>query len=324
MPNPSDKIKLSIVVPVYKEEKNIPEFLKRVEPIALSVSRDYEIIFALDPSPDRSEEVIAEANKQNPNIKLIKFSRRVGQDMASLGGLRYSTGSVVALMDVDMQDPPELIPKMIAKWKEGFDVVRAQRLNRQGETLTRRLAAYMFYAVINRIAEPPIPRNTGHYCVLSRRVVDEISRFKESHGFIRGLIALVGFKQTEIQFDRPARFSGLGNYNRMFGSLMNAVTGIVGFSDYPLRISSWFGFIIAALSFLSGVLYAILKFAGVPFSSGNPTIVIIIFFMGGIQLVCIGILGEYVGRIYQEVKERPKYIVDRAIGFEDNIKTNEK
>ena len=314
----TNKVTLSVVVPVYREEKGIVEFMKRVKPVLLSMTQDFEIIFAMDRSPDGTEQEIEKQIAADGRVKLLTFSRRVGQDMASLAGLKYSTGAAVILMDVDMQDPPELITEMVAKWKEGNDVVRAQRLTRDGEMLSRRIAAYLFYWVVNRISDPPIPRNTGHYCLMTRRVVDEINKMKEGHGFIRGMISLAGFNQTVIKFNRPARATGTGNYNRVFGSLTNAITGIVGFSDYPLKIFTWSGFFIAFSSFCAGILYAILKLAGMPFASGNPTIVILIFFMGGVQLLSVGILGEYIGRIYQEVKQRPKYIIDRAVGFSDD------
>ncbi len=307
---------LSIVVPVYREEKNIPEFLRQVSAILKSVTPNYEIIFALDPSPDRSAAVIIEQRKLDPRVKLIEFSRRFGQPMATIAGLHYSTGEAVIVMDVDLQDPPELIIEMIAKWREGFDVVYAQRRSRTGETLVKRLVSWLGYRLINRIAEVQIPPNTGDYRLMSRRVVDEVIRLKESHGFLRGLVALIGFRQTSVLFDRPPRFAGAGNYNRFFGSLRIGFNGVVCFSSYLLTLSSTFGFIVAGSSFLVGVVYAFMKIFGFPFPLGNPTIVILILFMGGIQLISVGVLGEYIARIYDEVKQRPKFIVDRASGFD--------
>jgi dolichol-phosphate mannosyltransferase len=173
--------------------------------------------------------------------------------------------------------------------------------------------------VINRIADPPIPPNTGDFRLMSRRVVDEINRLKECHGFLRGLVALVGFKQTALVFDRPPRHSGKGNYNRFLGSIRIGVNGIICFSSYLLTLSTTTGFFVAGGSFLAGIIYALMKLGGFPFSSGNPTIVILILFMGGIQLISVGILGEYIARIYEEVKQRPKFIVDAAIGFDGNL-----
>lgn len=306
---------LSVVVPVYKEEGNIPEFLVRMKGVLGQVTGRYEIIFCLDPSPDRSEQIILNAREQDERIKLLAFSRRFGQPMATLAGLQYSSGAAVVVIDVDLQDPPELIIQMLEKWREGFDVVYAQRRNREGETWIKKIVSEVGYKVINRIADIEIPRNTGDFRLMSRRVVDEINRLKECHGFLRGMVALVGFRQTAVQFDRPPRFSGKGNYNRFLGSLRIGFNGVFCFSNYALTLSTQAGFVIAFGSFLMGLLYASLKIAGVRFPLGNPTIVIIVLFLGGIQLVSIGILGEYIGRIYEEVRQRPRFIIARAEGF---------
>jgi len=306
---------LSLVVPVYREEKNIPEFLRRLRPILAGVTEDYEIIFSLDPSPDRTEDVILEHRAQDPRIKLLKFSRRFGQPMATLAGLQYSRGDAVVVMDVDLQDPPELLETMVAKWREGFDVVLPQRRERTGEPWIKKLVAGTGYKVINKIADVRIPPNTGDFRLMSRRVVEEVVRLKESHGFLRGMVAVVGFKQCLIPFDRPARFAGETNYNRFLGSLRIGFNGIFCFSTYALTLSTMAGFAIAGASFVIALAYLIMKLAGFPFPIGNPTVVILILFLGGIQLISVGILGEYIGRIYEEVRSRPKYIVDRAEGF---------
>lgn len=314
--NEKQKVVLSIVAPVYKEEGNIPEFLRRIAPILAGITPDYEIIFSMDPSSDGTERVILEARKLDPRIKLLKFSRRFGQPMATLAGLQYSAGDAVVVMDVDLQDPPELLNKMAARWREGFDVVYAQRSNRDGETLIKKIVSHLGYKLINKIADVNIPPNTGDFRLMSRRVVTEINRLKECHGFLRGLVALVGFKQTSVLFNRPARFAGKGNYNRFLGSLRIGMNGIVSFSNYLLTLSSQLGFLIAGSSFLVAFLYLVLKLSGTPFPLGNPTIVILVLFLGGVQLISVGVLGEYIARIYDEVKQRPKYIVDRAEGFD--------
>ena len=306
---------LSVVVPVYKEEKNIPEFLRRIRPILSGVTEDYEIIFSLDPSPDRSEDVILEARAADARIKLLRFSRRFGQPMATLAGLEYSSGDAVIAMDVDLQDPPELIHEMVAKWREGFDVVLPQRRARTGEPWIKKLVASTGYKVINKIADVKIPPNTGDFRLMARRVVREVVKLKESHGFLRGMVAVVGFKQAIIPFDRPARFAGETNYNRFFGSLRIGFNGIFCFSTYALTLSTMFGFIIAGFSFLLMAIYLFYKLMGWPILWGSPTLVILISFLGGIQLISVGILGEYIGRIYEEVRARPKFIVDRSEGF---------
>ena len=307
---------LSIVVPVYKEERSVPEFLRQMSPILAGLGCDYEIIFSLDPSPDRTEQVVLDARAADPRVKLLKFSRRFGQPMATLAGMQYAKGDAVVVMDVDLQDPPELVREMVEQWRDGADVVYAQRRTRDGETLMKRFTAWLGYRVIKRVSEVDIPPNTGDFRLMSRRVVDEVVRLKESHGFLRGMVALVGFKQTAVQFDRPARFSGDGNYNRFFGSLRIGFNGIFCFSTAALKMATMLGFVIAVCAMAVGFVYLLMKLGGFPFPLGNPTIVILVLFMGGVQLVGIGILGEYIARIYEEVKQRPKFIVERAEGID--------
>jgi polyisoprenyl-phosphate glycosyltransferase len=308
---------LSLVVPVYREEKNVPEFLRRVRPILGAITEDYEVIFALDPSPDRTEEVILAARAEDPRVKLLRFSRRFGQPMATLAGLQYSAGEAVVVLDVDLQDPPELLGEMVAKWREGYDVVLPQRRQRTGEPWIKRLVAATGYKVINKIADVRIPPNTGDFRLMSRRVVAEVTRLKETHGFLRGMVAVVGFRQALIPFDRPARFAGETNYNRFLGSLRIGFNGIFCFSTYALTLSTWLGFLVSGGAFLLMGIYLFYKLMDWPIAWGNPTLVILISFLGGIQLISVGILGEYIGRIYEEVRARPKFIVERAEGFRD-------
>jgi dolichol-phosphate mannosyltransferase len=310
--------KISLVVPVYNEEKNLPFFIKTICGTILKNSRNFEIIFCLDPSSDGSEKKILQSREKDPRIKLITFSRRVGQPMATLAGLQMSSGDAVIVMDVDMQDPPELIPQMIQKWIEGYDVVIPQRQSRSGEPWIKKLVSYVGYQVINRISDVNIPPNTGDFRLLSRKVVNHLVALKENHGFLRGMVALVGFRQCLIPFDRPPRHAGKTNYNQFLGSLKIGFNGIFCFSTYALTLASSIGFVIAGISLLIGLAYAILKIYGFPFPLGNPTIVVMILFIGGIQLIGIGILGEYIARIYDEVRARPKYIIDQAYGFKNN------
>ena len=307
---------ISIVVPVYREEKNIPEFLSRVVTIFEKITSEFEIIFSMDPSPDRTEEIILGHRSKDPRVKLLKFSRRFGQPMATLAGLQYATGEAVIVMDVDLQDPPELLTEMVAKWQQGYDVVYAQRRGREGETWLKRVVSAGGYRLINKIADVNIPPNTGDFRLMSRRVVDEILSMKESHGFLRGMVALVGFRQTSVVFDRPPRFEGAGNYNRFLGSLRIGFNGIFCFSNYALSLSTIFGFIAAGFSFLLMAIYLFYKLMGWEILWGNPTLVILVSFLGGIQLISVGILGEYIGRIYEEVRQRPKFIIDRKEGFD--------
>lgn len=305
---------ISIVVPVWREEKNISPFLERTVPLLERTGADFELIFCLDPSPDRSVGLILEHREKDPRLKLLVFSRRVGQPMATLAGLQYASGDAVVVMDVDLQDPPELILDMIAKWREGFDVVLAQRRTRAGEPLLRKIVARAAYWLMRRIAEVDIPENTGDFRLMSRRVVDEINRLKECHGFLRGLVAYVGFRQTTLAFDRPARFAGDTHYP-VIGSLRIGLNGLLCFSTAALRLSSILGFATAGGAILLTAIYLALKVVGYPITWGNPTTVILISFLGGVQLICVGILGEYISRIYDEVRMRPKFIIDRKIGF---------
>ena len=250
-------------------------------------------------------------------IKLLKFSRRFGQPMATLAGMEYSRGEAVIVMDVDLQDPPELITTMIEKWREGYDVALPQRRDRTGEPWVKKVVSETGYKVINKIADVKIPPNTGDFRLMTRRVVDEIIRLKESHGFLRGMVAVVGFKQCLIPFDRPARFAGETNYNRFLGSLRIGFNGIFCFSTYALTLATQMGFLIAGGSFLLMAVYLFFKIMGWTILWGNPTLVILISFLGGVQLISVGILGEYIGRIYEEVRDRPRFIVDSAVGFKE-------
>ena len=311
MPGPE----LSVVVPAYNEAGNIEEFLRRLVPILRENVESYEIIFSVDPCTDGTEDIILAARERDPNVKMLRFSRRFGQPTATLAGIEHASGAAVLVIDVDLQDPPELLIDMLARWREGYDVVYAQRRKRSGETLVKRIIAKVGYAVINRFSDVPIPRDTGDFRLLDRRVVDELARFNETHGFLRGLVALVGFEQTAVMFDRPARHAGDGNYNRFVGSLKIGFNGLVAFSSALLALSTVVGFIAAALAFLTGISYVALKIGGVEFPVGNPTIVSLVLLIGGIQLICIGILGQYVGRIYEEVKDRPRYILSQTAGW---------
>jgi glycosyltransferase involved in cell wall biosynthesis len=303
---------ISVVVPVYKEEGNIRPFLERIVPV-LSRLGDYEILFCLDPSSDRTEVVIQEEIAKNPRIGLLVFSRRFGQPACTIAGILNCRGCWVAVIDVDLQDPPELIEVLFHKANEGFDVVTARRSSREGETFAKKVISEFGYTVINQISDVPIPRNTGDFRIMSRRVVEELRMLNESHGFLRGLVSLVGFAQTEVLYEREARYAGAGNYNRYFGSLKIGLNGLFGFSTVPLQLMMWSGFFIALLSAVSIFVVIGLKIWLDPdYPLGIPTITVLVLFIGGVQLAAVGVLGEYIGRIYDEVRQRPLYIVERA------------
>ena len=312
-----NKPELSIVVPAYNEEANIERVYERLRDVLEQTGLRWELIFSVDPSTDRTEELILALRKRDPRVKLLRFSRRFGQPMATLAGLEASSGDAVIAIDCDLQDPPELIPELVKQWREGYDVVYAQRRTREGETLVKRMVAALGYRLIGRIAEVEIPKNTGDFRLMSRRVVDHVVALKESHGFLRGLVGLVGFRQTSVQYNRDPRAGGEGKYNRFFGSIVIGLNGVVGFSRSPLRLISILGFVFSVLAFVLSIVYVAMKLSGFAFPVGNPTIVIIVSFFSGIQLLSLGVMGEYVGRIYDEVRERPKYIVESRHGFDD-------
>ena len=306
---------LSVVVPVYKEENNIRPFLERTEPV-LERLGSYEIIFCLDPSPDGTEAVLQAEMARNPRIGLLVFSRRFGQPAATLAGILNSRGRWCVVIDVDLQDPPEVIEQLLRKAEEGFDVVTARRISREGEPWLKTVAASMFYRLIKKIAVVPIPRNTGDFRIMSRRVIEELRGLNESHGFLRGLVALVGFPQTEVGYEREARHSGAGNYNRHLGSFKIGFNGIFGFSTIPLQLMMWGGFAIALTSAVAIFVVITLKIIhGNDYPLGIPTITVLVLFIGGVQLAAIGVLGEYIGRIYDEIRRRPLYIVQRAVNL---------
>jgi glycosyltransferase involved in cell wall biosynthesis len=311
-----DRDLMSVVVPCLNEAENIQPLYERLLKTLEGAKVDFELIFSVDPSTDGTEEVISKLAMQDSRVKLIRFSRRFGQPAATLAGLRMSSGDACVVIDADLQDPPELIGEMIERWRAGFDVVYAQRRSRTGETIAKRLVSALGYRLIRRIAEVEIPANTGDFRLMSRRVVDEILRLNETHGFLRGLVALVGFPQTNVLYDREARAGGRGKYNRFWGSLRIGLNGIVGFSRYPLHIISLLGLAFFLLAMLLGFTYLVLRLAGVDIPWGNPTLVMLISLFSGIQLLSLGVMGEYVGRIYDEVKRRPMFIIESMEGFE--------
>src|ERR1700737_1459262 len=317
-PESSLKVALSIVVPVYKEAGNIRPFLARSEAVMARMGVSYEIIFALDPSPDDTEAVILGEIDRNPAVKLILFSRRFGQPPATMAGILNCTGEKCVVIDVDLQDQPEVIEQLYDKMAEGYEVVYAMRSSREGETLIKKAVSYFGYSVINRLSDVQIPRNTGDFRIMSRRVIEELRRLSETHGFLRGMVAFVGFKQAAVLYNRDARLTGTGNYNRLIGSLRIGINGLGGFSSRPPQPMSMAGFVFAAISFAIGLWYVIQKLMGIDLTPGLPTTVLVVSFFSGVQLLALGLVGEYIGRIYDETKRRPMYIVDSKVNFSES------
>ena len=308
---------ISIIVPVHNESENIKPFLQRTEAILHKMKKTYEIIFALDPSSDNSEKIILDEIKRNKNIKLLVFSRRFGQPAATIAGILNCTSYYCVIIDVDLQDPPEMIQELYNKIILGYEVVYAKRKTRKGENFFKKIISSFGYFLINKLSDVHIPRDTGDYRIISRKVINHLIKLNESHGFLRGMIAFVGFKQSYIEYDRDSRYAGKSKYNKFLGSLTIGLNGLIGFSSRPLFLMSITGFITALMSFLLGIWYVIQKVSGINLTPGLTTTVILITFFAGVQLLGLGLLGEYVGRIYDEVKKRPKYILDKKINFDD-------
>jgi polyisoprenyl-phosphate glycosyltransferase len=308
---------LSIVIPAFNEADNVERVYERMSGVMAGIDDlDWELIFSVDPSTDGTEQRILGVRERDERVKMLVFSRRFGQPAATLAGLAAAGGDATVVIDADLQDPPELIPQLVERWREGYEVVYAQRRTREGETLPKRIVAALGYKIIAKVADVEIPANTGDFRLMSRRVVDQVVSLDEAHGFLRGLVGLVGFKQTAVVYDREPRAAGSSKYNRFTGSLVIGMNGIVSFSRYPLHLISLAGVALSGLAFLVALGYLIAKLAGITFPTGNPTIVIVVSFFSGIQLLSLGVMGEYVGRIYDEVKRRPKYIVDSAHGLD--------
>jgi dolichol-phosphate mannosyltransferase len=315
--NASSYRSLSIVIPTFNEESNVEQVYMRLSEVLSKLDLTWELVFSVDPCTDRTEELILALRARDPRVKMLRFSRRFGQPMATLAGLEVASGDAVVVIDCDLQDPPELIAELVERWREGYDVVYAQRRSRAGETLPKRIVSALGYRVIARIAEVEIPPNTGDFRLMSRRVVENVVALKEGHGFLRGLVGLVGFRQSSVPYDREPRAGGSSKYNKLWGSLVIGFNGIIGFSRYPLQLISLLGITLSMVAFLLAIVYLGMKLAGAAFPLGNPTIVIVVSLFSGIQMLSLGVIGEYVGRIYDESRNRPKYIVESRHGWSD-------
>ena len=308
--------KLSIVVPVFNEEKNIKTFLKRITETISKIELDYEIIFVLDPSDDNTENEIIESISNNKNIKLIVLSRRFGQPAATMAGIHNSSGDLCVIIDCDLQDPPELIFDMYSKILEGNDVVYAKRVKRKGETFIKKIISKVGYQIIEKISDVKIPRDTGDYRIITKKIINHLKELKETNAFLRGLVAYVGYKQAFVEYERDERQSGKSKYNKYLGSLKIAFNGIFGFSSKPLFLMSLIGFVFAFISFFIGIYYVYQKITNPFITPGLSSTILMITFFSGIQLLGLGLLGEYIGRIYDEVKNRPNFIINKKINFE--------
>ena len=308
--------KISLVIPMYYEEQVAEECYKRVSKVLKGLKDyDYEIIFVNDGSKDKTLPILEKIADKDKKVKIVSFSRNFGHQAAVTAGLKYVTGDAVVIMDADLQDPPELVPDMLKKWEEGYEVIYGKRKKRDGESAFKLLTAKAFYATLNKLSDVEIPKDTGDFRLVDRKVVDVVNSLPEHNKFLRGLFSWVGFKQYPYEYERKERFAGKTKYP-LKKMLKLAKDGIIGFSTKPLKIVGGLGILSVVVSIII-LIYAILSFA---FSWNNLTagwtsIMCTMTFLGGIILISLWMIGEYIARIYDETKQRPQYIVDKTINI---------
>jgi glycosyltransferase involved in cell wall biosynthesis len=304
-------VTFSVAVPVYNEIESLPELYRRVREVMDGLDEPWELVLIDDGSTDGSTDLIRSLADDDKRLRPVIFARNFGHQIAVTAGLDYSRGEAVVVMDADLQDPPEVIPDLIAKWREGYEVVHAVREEREGETLFKKTTAALFYRLINRITDVDIPLDTGDFRLLDRAVVDTLNKMRERHRFPRGMAAWVGFRQVGVPYRRAARFAGETKYpfRKMLRLALNAITG---FSYFPLQLATYFGFVCTGISLIAIPVVIALRLAGSQAFLGQATTLIAVLFLGGVQLISLGILGEYVGRLYDEAKGRPLYVVRDA------------
>lgn len=306
----------SIVAPVYNEVGNIRELHRRISEVMQQTGEPWELVMVDDGSTDGSAEVMEEVFAQDAeHVRVVRFARNFGHQIAVTAGMDYAAGQAIVLIDADLQDPPEVILDLIAKWREGYEVVYAVRAKREGETWFKRFTASLFYRLLYRITDVNIPMDTGDFRLMDRRVVEAVRAMREHHRFIRGMVSWVGFRQTGVEYVRRERFSGQTKYP-LRKMLRFAWDGITGFSYLPLQLATYLGFLIAALSVPAILVVIYLRaFTDTRPLEGQATTLIVVLFLGSIQLISLGIIGEYLGRVYNEVKGRPLYIVRDVLGY---------
>lgn len=306
--NPKMAPTISIVAPIYNELVTLPEFYRRIRDVMESLDDRWELILVDDGSQDGSTEKIRELAQQDRRVRQVIFARNFGHQIAVTAGVNYARGQAVIIMDSDLQDPPETIPDLVQKWREGYEVVYAVREEREGESWFKLFTATLFYRLIYRITDVSIPMDVGDFRLMDRKVVDVLNQMRERHRFLRGMAAWVGFKQIGVPYKRAARYAGETKYplKKMLKFASDAVTS---FSYFPLQMATYLGFISAGISILVIPVVIVMRLAGSQAFYGQATTLIAVLFLGGVQLISLGILGEYIGRLYDEAKGRPLYIV---------------
>lgn len=314
----SNHLLISVVIPIYNEEKAIPVFLTRITSIINSSKYAFELIFVDDGSSDTSVELLIREQYSRPEIKVIELSRNFGKEAALTAGLTYATGQAVIPMDVDLQDPPEVILELIKRWEEGYKVVNAIRRDRQTDSWLKRSTASYFYRLMSNISDTNIPLNGGDFRLMDRSVVEAILSYPERNRFMKGIMAAAGFKSASVEYDREIRSAGETKFN--FWRLWNfALDGITGFSTVPLRVWTYIGIIVAAISFFYGCWIIAKTLIWGVVTPGFATLTSVVLFLGGIQLIGIGVLGEYIGRIYAETKQRPIFLISQLHGIGSDV-----
>jgi len=306
---------LSVVAPCFYEEGVLYELYRRISQVLDGSGESWELVLVNDGSRDRTPEIMRELHAQDERVKVVDFARNFGHQIAVTAGMDYAQGDAVVLIDADLQDPPELILEMLAKWREGYEVVYAIRAERKGETWFKEFTAKAFYRIIYKITDIDIPMDTGDFRLMDRKVVNALKTMHEKHRFMRGMSVWVGFRQTGVKYVRAERYAGETKYP-LKKMLKFAMDGITSFSYFPLQVATYFGFAAALLAVLGILVTIVLRLSGSHAFFGQATTLVSVLFLGGVQLICLGIIGEYLGRIYDEVKGRPLYIVREALGFE--------
>jgi len=302
----------SVVAPIYNEAETLPHFYARVVAAMERLDEPFELVLVNDGSRDDSIAVMRALHERDPRVRVVDFSRNFGHQVAISAGLDHARGGAVIIIDSDLQDPPEVILELVAQWRQGAEVVYAQRRTRPGETRFKLLTAAAFYRLIRRLTSVDIPRDTGDFRLLDRKVVDTLVAMKEHHRFMRGLSVWVGFRQEAVQYDRQERYAGETKYP-LAKMIRFALDAITGFSYVPLQLATTLGFVLAGLSLLGIVIAVVLRLLNVAIQ-GQTTTLIVVLLLGGIQLIFLGIIGEYLGRIYDEVRGRPLYVVRETFG----------